>query len=137
MIPFAPSLPTDKLGKDPSAIVAAYSHLLEVASYALVAAAGWLAHAQAGAGPIVTLDTAGSLLNLMLFAPLGVSVAAGSLAMLSSRLFPACWPGSGWSSERWSSAAGSSAPRPTTSIILVRHAPPCCGRAFSLCRGLR
>src|SRR2546423_11758239 len=26
VIPFAPSLPTDKLGKDPSAIVAAYGH---------------------------------------------------------------------------------------------------------------
>jgi len=139
VIPFAPSLPTDKLSKDPSAIVAAYGHhpartaflagwlsfvllgriafsaglrsafrasprelawvdwalgamiatvVLEVASYALVAAGGWLADAQAGAGPIVALDTAGSLLTFMVFAPLGVSVAVGSLAMLTSGLFP-------------------------------------------------
>jgi hypothetical protein len=139
VIPFAPSLPTDRLGHDPAATVAAYadhpgttallagwlsfvllgriafcaglrnafrasprelaladwafgamvvSVAIEVLCYALVATGGWLADAGSGAGTIVALDAAGTVLFYLVFAPVGLSVAAGSLAMLISGLFP-------------------------------------------------
>jgi len=139
VIPFAPSLPTDRLGDDPAATIAEYadhpgatallagwlsfvllgrvafaaglrdafrtsprslaladlafgamivSVAIEVTCYATVAAAAWLADAGSSAGTIVTLDAAGSVLFLMVFAPIGLSMLAGSAAMLMSGLFP-------------------------------------------------
>jgi hypothetical protein len=138
VIPFAPSLPTDKLGNDSASIVAAYAEhpartallagwlsfvllgrvaflaglrnafrgspreltladwafgamavsvAIEVTSYALVAAGGWLAHAHLAAGPILALDAAGSVLFFMVVGTMGVSVLAGSLAMQMSGFF--------------------------------------------------
>jgi len=146
VIVIAPSLPTDKLGKDPASIAAAYAHqpartallagwlsvvllgrilfivavrdalrevprahvlldwavaamavsvVIEIVDYALVASGAWLAHAGASAATIVALDTAGTILFLMIFGPVGVSALAASIAMRQSRLFPAwlCWLG--------------------------------------------
>ena len=139
VIVIAPSLPTDKLGKDPASIVAAYgdhpsrtallagwlsfvllgrvlfvaglrdalsdvprarvlvdwafgamvvSVAIEIVDYALVASGAWLAHAGASADSIVALDTVGTVVFLVVFAPLGASVLAASLGLLASRLFP-------------------------------------------------
>src|SRR5438067_859309 len=146
LIAIAPSLPTDKLGKHPASIAAAYAHhpartallagwlsvvllgrvlfvaglrdalrdiprvrvlldwafgamvlsvAIEIVDYALVASGAWLAHAGAAQATIVALDTAGTVLFLMVFGPVGVSVLAASLAMRGSRLLPAwlCWGG--------------------------------------------
>jgi len=137
-IPFIPSVPTDKLGVDPAAIVAEYTHpqrmafaagwlsfvllgrilfaiglrdafrdtrrelplatfavaamamsvAIEVIDYALVTSGAWLAHAHGAASAIVALDTAGTILFDMIWAPIGVCMVAGSLAMHLSRLFP-------------------------------------------------
>jgi hypothetical protein len=143
-IAFLPSVPTDKLGRDPVAIVDVYrghagviafaagwfsvvllgrvlyvagvrralaasgcesaladvalvamgvSVALEVASFGLVATAGWLTDAGASASAVVSFDTGGSIVYLMAFGPLGVSVVTSSLAMLRSRAFP---PWLGW-----------------------------------------
>jgi hypothetical protein len=143
VIVIAPSLPTDKLGKDPASIAAAYadhptrtallagwlsvvllgrilfvaglrdalrdapqarvlldwaigamvvSVTIEIVDYALVATGAWLAHAGAHTDSIVALDTAGTVLVLVLFGPIGMSVLAGALGMRASRLFPA-WLG--------------------------------------------
>lgn len=139
VIPFAPSLPTDRLGDDPGTILAAYAEhpgttallagwlsfvllgriafcvglrnafrtsprelaladwafgamvvsvAIEVVCYGLVAAGGWLADAGSGAGTIVALDAAGTVLFYLIFAPIGLSMLAGSLAMSISGLFP-------------------------------------------------
>jgi hypothetical protein len=133
-----PSVPTDKLGVDPGAIVAEYTHpqriafaagwfsffllgrvvfcaalrnafqgmrreqlfadislvamgvsvALEVSSFALAAAAGWLVEARGTADAVVALDAAGSMAFNMVIGPIGMSVLAGSVAMLLSGLFP-------------------------------------------------
>jgi hypothetical protein len=137
-IAFIPNVPTDKLGADPAAIVAEYTHpqriafaagwfsfflfgrvvfcaalrnafygmrrellfadislvvmgasvVLEVGAFALVAAAAWLADAHGTADAIVALDSAGSTAFSMVFAPIGMSVLAASVAMVLSGLFP-------------------------------------------------
>jgi len=137
-IAFIPNVPTDKLGVDPAAIVATYTHpqriafaagwfsffllgrvvfcaalrnafygmrrellfadislvamgasvVLEVGSFALVAAAAWLVDAHGTADTIVALDSAGSTMFEMVWGPIAMSVLAGSLAMLLSGLFP-------------------------------------------------
>jgi uncharacterized protein DUF4386 len=61
---------------------------IEVINYALVASGAWLAKAHGNAGAIVALDAAGTVLFAMIWAPIGVSMIAASLAMLRSRLFP-------------------------------------------------
>jgi hypothetical protein len=133
-----PSVPTDKLGRDPAAIVAAYDHpkaigvaagwfsvvlfgrvvftiglrdafqglrrerlfaniavaamglsvAIEVISFGMTAAAAWLADTGSNQSAVVALDTASEVVFELLFGPLGVSVLAGSIAMLLSRLFP-------------------------------------------------
>lgn len=61
---------------------------LEIGSFGPVAAAGWIADTQADASAIVALDAAGSVMFLLVFVSLGVSVFAASAAMLGSGLFP-------------------------------------------------
>src|SRR5438034_667464 len=139
-IAVAPSnLPTDKLGKDPAAIVAAYSHrpgttaflsgwlgvvllgrvafyagvrnafresgrpsalvdfafgamavsvAIEITSYGLVGAGAWLADRHADTSAIVALDAASTVMFFTVLGAAAVSVVAGSIAMLTSRLFP-------------------------------------------------
>ena len=133
-----PSVPTDKLGRDPSAIVAAYGHpraigvaagwfsvvlfgrviftiglrdafrglrrerlfaniavaamalsvAIEVISFGITATAAWVANAGGNQSAVVTLDAASEVLFELVFGPIGVSVLAGSIAMILSRLFP-------------------------------------------------
>jgi hypothetical protein len=133
-----PSVPTDKLGRDPAAIVAAYDHpkaigvaagwfsvvlfgrvvftiglrdafqglrrerlfanvavaamglsvAIEVISFGITAAAAWLADTGSNQSAVVALDAASEVVFELVFGPIGVSVLAGSIAMLLSRLFP-------------------------------------------------
>jgi hypothetical protein len=133
-----PSVPTDKLGRDPAAIVAAYDHpkaigvaagwfsvvlfgrvvftiglrdafqglrrerlfanvavaamglsvAIEVISFGITAAAAWLADSGSNQSAVVALDAASEVVFELVFGPIGVSVLAGSIAMLLSRLFP-------------------------------------------------
>lgn len=138
VIPFFASVPTDRLGDDAQAIVAAYagearitafavgwfafvllgrvlyavalrdalrasgrssslasfavgamavSVAVELASLGTVATAARLAENGADAAAIVALDGAAHIATALVFAPIGVSVLAASLAMLTSRLF--------------------------------------------------
>ena len=66
----------------------AVSVAVEILQLGLVATAGWLAEAGADAETIAGLDAAGTVLFGLVFAPLGASVLAGSLAMLATRGFP-------------------------------------------------
>lgn len=68
------------------------SVILEIAAYAVAGGAGYLADQGADASAIVALDAAASWLNLVIFAPIGVFLAAMGWAMLRSGLFPA-WMG--------------------------------------------
>jgi hypothetical protein len=140
-----PSVPTDKLGRDPGSVVAAYDHpkaigvaagwfsvflfgrvvftiglrdafrglrrerlfanvavaamalsvAIEVISFGITAGAAWLAAWGGGQSAVVSLDAASEVLFQLVFGPIGVSVVAGSIAMLLSRLFPRwlCWVG--------------------------------------------
>jgi hypothetical protein len=133
-----PSVPTEKLGHDPNAIVAAYGHpkaiglaagwfsvvlfgrviftiglrdafrglrrerlfaniavaamglsvAIEVISFGITAAAAWVAEAGGNPGAVVALDAASEVGFLLVIGPIGVSVLAGSIAMILSRLFP-------------------------------------------------
>jgi hypothetical protein len=133
-----PSVPTDKLGRDPASVVAAYGHpkaigvaagwfsvvllgrviftiglrdafqglrrerlfaniavaamalsvAIEVISFGMTAAAAWLAGGGGNQNAVVTLDTASEVVFELVFGPIGVSVLAGSIAMILSRLFP-------------------------------------------------
>jgi hypothetical protein len=67
----------------------AVSVILEIASYALVGAAGQIAHNGGEPAAVVGLDAAGSWINAMIFAPGGVSILAAAVAQLRSGLFPA------------------------------------------------
>ena len=60
----------------------------EVIEYGLVAGGAWLAHGGADPGTIVALNAAAIGIGHLVFVTLGVSVFAGSLAMLMSRMFP-------------------------------------------------
>ncbi|MGH2811194.1 MAG: hypothetical protein ACRDI1_00585 [Actinomycetota bacterium] len=68
---------------------------IELVSFGAVAAGGWLAENQAGTDAIVALDAAGSIIFLLVFALIGVSTLAASLAMFASGLFRnwVCWLG--------------------------------------------
>ena len=70
----------------------AVSVAVEIVQLGLVASAGWLAEAEADPATIVALDAAGTVLFGVIFAPIGMSVLASSLAMLLSGLF-ARWLG--------------------------------------------
>lgn len=133
-----PSVPTDKLGRDPAAIVAAYGHpraigiaagwfsvvllgrvvftlglreafhglrrerllaniavaamalsvAIEVISFGITAAAAWVAEGGENQSAVVALDAASEVVFELVFGPIGVSVLAGSLAMILSGLFP-------------------------------------------------
>jgi Domain of unknown function (DUF4386) len=61
---------------------------LEIASFGPTAAAAWIADTRADASAIVALDAAGSLMFLLVFVPIGVSILAASAGMLGSDLFP-------------------------------------------------
>jgi hypothetical protein len=61
---------------------------IEVTSFGLTASAGWLADAGADSSAIVALDAGGTVVFLMVFAPIGVAVVAASTAMLAAKLFP-------------------------------------------------
>jgi hypothetical protein len=65
----------------------AVSVALEVANGGAVAGAAWLAERGADAASVVALDAAAHILFALVFAPIGVSVLAASLAMLASGLF--------------------------------------------------
>lgn len=54
---------------------------IEIASYAAVGAAAWLAHAHASASGIVALDALGSILFILVATPFAVSVVSASMAM--------------------------------------------------------
>jgi hypothetical protein len=71
------------------------SVVIEIVDYALVASGAWLAHANASADSIAALDTVGTVLVLVIFAPFGASVLAASLGLLASHLFRpwVCWLG--------------------------------------------
>jgi len=71
------------------------SVILEIAAYAVAAAAGSLAKNGADPAAVAALNDAAFWLNLAIFTPLGVFVAMSSLAMLRSGLFPSwlCWLG--------------------------------------------
>lgn len=73
----------------------AVSVAIEIASFGVVAAAGWLAENGADAGAVVALDAAGSIIYLAVFGTVGVSVLAASLTMLASGVFHKwlCWLG--------------------------------------------
>jgi hypothetical protein len=73
---------------DIALVVMAVSVTIEVLAYALVAAAAWLQHAQANGSSVIALDAAGSITDMLIFGPIGVSVMTAALAMLMSRLFP-------------------------------------------------
>jgi hypothetical protein len=59
---------------------------VEIASLSLPAAASWIADNDGSADAIVALDAAGSIMFLMVFAPIGASVLASALVMLQTRL---------------------------------------------------
>jgi hypothetical protein len=60
---------------------------IEIASLSLAPAAAWIADNGGSADAIVALDAAGSIMFLMVFAPIGVAVLACGIAMLDTRLF--------------------------------------------------
>lgn len=57
---------------------------IEIVQLGLVASAGWLAEAGAGAGPVATLDAAATVLFTLVLGAVGVSVLAASTAMVLS-----------------------------------------------------
>jgi hypothetical protein len=79
----------DTLLADFAVAAMAVSVILEIAAFALAGAAGQLAHNGGDPAAIVGVDAAGRWVNIMIFAPLGVSILAAAAAQLGSRLFPA------------------------------------------------
>ena len=61
---------------------------IEVVSFGITAAAAWVAEAGGNQGAVVALDAASEVLFKLVIGPIGVSVLAGSIAMILSRLFP-------------------------------------------------
>jgi hypothetical protein len=66
----------------------AISVAIEIVQLGLVATAGWLAEADAGADGIVAFDAAATVLFTLIFATIGTAVLTSSIAMLASRSFP-------------------------------------------------
>lgn len=71
------------------------SVMLEITAYAVAGSAGYLAAHGGPAAAIVGLDGAANWVDQVIWAPVGLSVAASALAMLRSGLFPTwlCWLG--------------------------------------------
>ena len=61
---------------------------IEVISFGITASAAWVADAGGNQSAVVALDAAGEVVFQLVFGPIGVSVLAGSIAMILSRLFP-------------------------------------------------
>ena len=61
---------------------------IEVISFGITAAAAWVAEAGGNQGAVVALDAASEVVFQLVFGPIGVSVLAGAIAMILSRLFP-------------------------------------------------
>lgn len=68
------------------------SVVLEISAFAVAGAAGYLADQGGDPTAIIALDAAGGWLFLLIYAPIGVFLAAMSWAVLRSGLFPA-WMG--------------------------------------------
>lgn len=71
------------------------SVVLEIISNAAAAGAGYLAAHGSPVAAVVGLDGAANWIAQIIWAPIGLSIAAAALAMLRSRLFPTwlCWLG--------------------------------------------
>ena len=79
----------DTLLADFAVLAMAVSVILEVAAYAIASGGAYAAAGGADQSTIVGIDGVANFVNLVLAAPIGVSVLAASLAMVRSRLFPA------------------------------------------------
>ena len=79
----------DTLLADFAVLAMAVSVVLEVTAYAIAAGGTYAAASGADQWAIVGIDGAANFVNLVLAAPIGVSVLAASIAMVRSRLFPA------------------------------------------------
>ncbi len=66
----------------------ALSVAIEVISFGITAAAAWVADTGGNQSAVVTLDAASEVVFQLVFGPIGLSVLAGSIAMILSRLFP-------------------------------------------------
>ena len=79
----------DTLLADFAVLAMAVSVILEAAAYAIASGGAYAAAGGADQSTIVGIDGVANFVNLILAAPIGVSVLAASLAMVRSRLFPA------------------------------------------------
>jgi hypothetical protein len=79
----------DTLLADFAVIAMAVSVVLEVTAYAIAAGGTYAAASGADQSTIVGIDGTANFVNLILAAPIGVSVLSASVAMVRSRLFPA------------------------------------------------
>jgi hypothetical protein len=66
----------------------ALSVAIEVVSFGITAAAAWIADRGGDQSAVVALDAASEVVFELVFGPIGVSVLAGSIAMVLSGLFP-------------------------------------------------
>ncbi len=78
----------ERLFADIAVAAMALSVAVEVISFGLTTSAAWLKSAHADPSTVVALDAAGSTVYSLIFGPIGVSVLAGSIAMILSGLFP-------------------------------------------------
>ena len=62
---------------------------IEIVALSLPAAATWIADNEPNQDAIVALDAAGSIVFATIFAPIGVSIVATAVSMVTERLFPA------------------------------------------------
>jgi hypothetical protein len=85
----------DSLLADFAVAAMTISVTIEIASFGATAAAGWLADAEGDAPAIVALHGVGSLLFLIVFVPIMVSVLGASAGMFRSGLFSRWLPGLG------------------------------------------
>ncbi len=79
----------DTLLADFAVLAMAVSVVLEVTAYAIASGGTFAAASGADQSTIVGIDGVANFVNLVLAAPIGVSVLAASIAMVRSRLFPA------------------------------------------------
>ena len=79
----------DTLLADFAVLAMAVSVILEIAAYAIASGGAYAAASGADQSTIVGIDGVANFVNLILAAPIGVSVLAASIAMVRSRLFPA------------------------------------------------
>jgi len=79
----------DTLLADFAVLAMAVSVVLEITAYAIASGGTYAAASGADQSTIVGIDGVANFVNLILAAPIGVSVLAASIAMVRSRLFPA------------------------------------------------